>query len=126
MVLFILTETSAGYALLKASGNAIRLSTIRFLLTRSPLDKKLLNRENLAADTESAEQICSLYDCDSFDYFRTFLHDAEPKLTRQTPQTEAENLPKIRQRCNSTGRSFCTCRWKGLTSSGIPAGLYQR
>lgn len=30
-----------------------------------PPDKKLLKREDLAADTESAEQICSLYDCDS-------------------------------------------------------------
>lgn len=43
MTLFILTETSAGYALLKAK------------------DKKLLKRDDLVADTETAEGICSLY-----------------------------------------------------------------
>ena len=43
MTLFILTETSAGYALLKAK------------------DKKLLKRDDLASETESAEGICSLY-----------------------------------------------------------------
>jgi hypothetical protein len=42
MTLFILTETSAGYALLKAK------------------DKKLLKRDNLVAETETAEGICSL------------------------------------------------------------------
>ena len=42
MTLFILTETSAGYALLKAK------------------DKKLLTRDTLVADTENAEDICSL------------------------------------------------------------------
>lgn len=42
MTLFILTETSAGYALLKAK------------------DKKLLKRDDLAAETETAEGICSL------------------------------------------------------------------
>ena len=42
MTLFILTETSAGYALLKAK------------------DKKLLTRSDLAADTETAEGICGL------------------------------------------------------------------
>lgn len=43
MTLFILTETSAGYALLKAK------------------DKKLLKREDLASETETAEGVCSLY-----------------------------------------------------------------
>ncbi len=43
MTLFILTETSAGYALLKAK------------------DKKILKRDDLASETESAEGICSLY-----------------------------------------------------------------
>lgn len=43
MTLFILTETSAGYALLKAK------------------DKKLLKRDDLASETENAEGICSLY-----------------------------------------------------------------
>ena len=43
MTLFILTETSAGYALLKAK------------------DKKLLKREDLASETETVDGICSLY-----------------------------------------------------------------
>jgi nucleolar protein 58 len=42
MTLFILTETSAGYAILKAR------------------DKKLLKRDDLAAETETAEGVCSL------------------------------------------------------------------
>lgn len=42
MTLFILTETSAGYALLKAK------------------DKKLLKRDDLAAETETAEGVCNL------------------------------------------------------------------
>ena len=43
MTLFILVETPAGFALMKAK------------------DKKLLKNDNLAAETESAEGICSLY-----------------------------------------------------------------
>lgn len=43
MTLFILTETSAGYALLKSK------------------DKKLLKRENIGKDTETAEGVCELY-----------------------------------------------------------------
>lgn len=42
MTLFILTETSAGYALLKAK------------------DKKLLKRDDLAQETETAEGTCNL------------------------------------------------------------------
>lgn len=42
MTLFILTETSAGYALLKAK------------------DKKLLKRDDLAQETETAEGVCGL------------------------------------------------------------------
>jgi nucleolar protein 58 len=42
MTLFILTETSAGYALFKAK------------------DKKLLKNENLAKEADSAEGICSM------------------------------------------------------------------
>jgi nucleolar protein 58 len=42
MTLFILTETSAGYALLKAK------------------DKKLLKRDNLATQTETADGISNL------------------------------------------------------------------
>ena len=43
MTLFVLTETSAGYALLKAK------------------DKKLLKEDDLASKTETAEGITSLY-----------------------------------------------------------------
>jgi NOP5NT (NUC127) domain len=42
MTLFILTETSAGYALLKAK------------------DKKLLKHDDLASEVETADGICSL------------------------------------------------------------------
>jgi nucleolar protein 58 len=45
MPLFILAETAAGYALLKAQ------------------DKKLLKRDDLAHDLESVEDATSLYDC---------------------------------------------------------------
>lgn len=45
MTLFILTETSAGYALLKAK------------------DKRLLKRDDLATETETAEGISNLYVC---------------------------------------------------------------
>jgi len=48
MTLFILTETSAGYALLKAK------------------DKKLLKRDDLASETETVEGICGLYVHHSF------------------------------------------------------------
>ncbi|KAI9811736.1 MAG: Nucleolar protein 58 [Pycnora praestabilis] len=51
MTLFILTETSAGYALLKAK------------------DKKLLKREDLAAETETAEGVCSLLKLKQFKKF---------------------------------------------------------
>jgi nucleolar protein 58 len=43
MTLFILTETSAGYALFKAR------------------DKKLLKKEDLAVEAESAEGISNMY-----------------------------------------------------------------
>lgn len=43
MTLFILTETSAGYVVLKAK------------------DKKLLKRNDLASEAETVEGICSLY-----------------------------------------------------------------
>jgi nucleolar protein 58 len=42
MTLFVLAETSAGFALFKAK------------------DKKLLKRDNLAGDIEKAEDLCSL------------------------------------------------------------------
>ncbi|EFQ98292.1 nucleolar protein NOP58 [Nannizzia gypsea CBS 118893] len=51
MTLFILTETSAGYALLKAK------------------DKKLLKRDDLAAETETAEGISNLMKLKNFQKF---------------------------------------------------------
>ncbi|KAI9840438.1 MAG: Nucleolar protein 58 [Thelocarpon superellum] len=51
MTLLILTETPAGYALLKAR------------------DKKLLKRDDLAAETETAEGICSLLKLKQFQKF---------------------------------------------------------
>ncbi|KAL1306258.1 hypothetical protein AAFC00_004347 [Neodothiora populina] len=51
MTLFILTETSAGYALLKSK------------------DKKLLKRENLSKDTETAEGVCELLKLKQFQKF---------------------------------------------------------
>ncbi|MCJ1384503.1 Nucleolar protein 58 [Xylographa soralifera] len=51
MPLFILAETAAGFALLKAK------------------DKKLLQNENLEAETETAEQICSLLKLKQFQKF---------------------------------------------------------
>ncbi|EKG11991.1 hypothetical protein MPH_10886 [Macrophomina phaseolina MS6] len=51
MTLFILTETSAGYALLKAK------------------DKKLLKRDDLAKETETAEGVCGLLKLKKFEKF---------------------------------------------------------
>ncbi|OJD34833.1 nucleolar protein nop58 [Diplodia corticola] len=51
MTLFILTETSAGYALLKAK------------------DKKLLKRDDLATETETAEGACGLFKLKKFEKF---------------------------------------------------------
>ncbi len=51
MTLFILTETSAGYALLKAK------------------DKKLLSRDDVAEQTATAEGVCSLLKLKKFEKF---------------------------------------------------------
>lgn len=64
MPLFILAETSAGYALLKSK------------------DKKLLKRDDLAEETKSAEGTCNLY---GQDYFCK----SEQRLTRAQNQIEA-------------------------------------
>lgn len=53
MTLFILTETSAGYALLKAK------------------DKKLLKRDDLAKETATAEGTCSLLKLKQFRKFES-------------------------------------------------------
>ena len=47
MGLFVLSETSAGYALLKSK------------------DKKLLKQDDLAKQVSSAESVCNLYVCTS-------------------------------------------------------------
>lgn len=70
MVLFILTETSAGFALLKAKGSCTSpWYSSHCVVTRaccSPvligflIGKKLLQKENLGSEIETAEQICSL------------------------------------------------------------------
>lgn len=74
MTLFILTETSAGYALLKAK------------------DKKLLKRDDLSTEAETAEGICSLY--------VTLV-----RLRRDNPLTDSQSqtqaIPKVRQRSDS-------------------------
>lgn len=74
MTLFILTETSAGYALLKAK------------------DKKLLKRDDLSTEAETAEGICSLY----VDFIS--LRECTP-LTDS--QSQAQAIPKVRQRSDS-------------------------
>lgn len=51
MTLFILTETSAGYALLKAK------------------DKKLLKRDDIAEQSSTAEGVCSLLKLKQFEKF---------------------------------------------------------
>ena len=53
MTLFILTETSAGYALLKAK------------------DKKLLKRDDLEQETSSAEGVCGLLKLKQFKKFES-------------------------------------------------------
>ena len=53
MTLFILTETSAGYALLKAK------------------DKKLLKRDDLSTAAETAEGVCGLLKLEEFRKFES-------------------------------------------------------
>ncbi|KAF2502734.1 Nop domain-containing protein [Lophium mytilinum] len=71
--LFILTETSAGYALLKAK------------------DKKLLQRD--ATDMESAEQICSLLKLKKFDKYP----NATTALDETAAITEGKVTPRLAQ-----------------------------
>lgn len=53
MTLFILTETAAGYALLKAK------------------DKKLLKRDDLAQETSTVEGTCGLFKLKKFQKFES-------------------------------------------------------
>jgi len=73
MVLFILTETPAGYALLKAK------------------DKKLLKRDDLEKETETVEGVCSLLKLKQFKKFES----ASSALEEAAALTEG----KVRFRC---------------------------
>ncbi|MCJ1282646.1 Nucleolar protein 58 [Xylographa opegraphella] len=73
MPLFILTETAAGFALLKAK------------------DKKLLQNENLEAETETAEQICSLLKLKQFQKFDS----AATALEEVAALVEGKVTPKL-------------------------------
>ncbi|KAI9690204.1 MAG: Nucleolar protein 58 [Bathelium mastoideum] len=73
MGLFILTETSAGYAVLKAN------------------DKKLLQRSNLAESTETVEGICSLLKLKTFQKFGS----AAEAVVEATALTEGKVTPML-------------------------------
>ncbi|KAH9828511.1 Nucleolar protein 58 [Teratosphaeria destructans] len=73
MVLFILTETSAGYALLKAK------------------DKKLLKRDDLAKETESAEGMCGLMKLKTFKKFES----ASSALEEAAALSDAKVTPML-------------------------------
>ncbi|KAI7127828.1 hypothetical protein KC352_g31767, partial [Hortaea werneckii] len=73
MTLFILTETSAGYALLKAK------------------DKKLLKRDDLAEEAASAEGVCSLLKLKQFKKFDS----ASSALEEAAALTESKVTPML-------------------------------
>ncbi|KXL49447.1 hypothetical protein M433DRAFT_7741 [Acidomyces richmondensis BFW] len=73
MVLFILTETPAGYALLKAK------------------DKKLLKRDDLGKETETAEGVCSLLKLKQFKKFES----ASSALEEAAALTEGKVTPML-------------------------------
>ncbi|KAK3670304.1 Nucleolar protein 58 [Recurvomyces mirabilis] len=73
MTLFILTETSAGYALLKAK------------------DKKLLKRDDLAKEAETAEGVCSLLKLKQFRKFES----AAAALEEASALTDGKVTPML-------------------------------
>jgi len=73
MTLFILTETSAGYALLKAK------------------DKKLLSREDISGQTETAEGVCGLLKLKKFEKFDS----AATALEEISSLVEGKVTPKL-------------------------------
>ncbi|KAK5134542.1 Nucleolar protein 58 [Meristemomyces frigidus] len=73
MTLFILTETSAGYALLKAK------------------DKKLLKRDDLEQETSSAEGVCALLKLKQFKKFES----ASSALEEAAALTEGKVTPML-------------------------------
>ncbi|KAK5126113.1 Nucleolar protein 58 [Meristemomyces frigidus] len=78
MTLFILTETSAGYALLKAK------------------DKKLLKRDDLEKETETAEGVCSLLKLKQFKKFES----ASSALEEAAALTEGKVTPMLSNMLN--------------------------
>lgn len=79
MGLFILTETSAGYALLKSS------------------DKKLLQHDDLAEQTSTADKTCSLLKLKKFQKFDS-AHDA---LEQAAAIQEGKVTPMLQGLLNS-------------------------
>ncbi|KAF2170063.1 hypothetical protein M409DRAFT_51830 [Zasmidium cellare ATCC 36951] len=79
MTLFILTETSAGYALLKAK------------------DKKLLKKDDLAKETETAEGVCSLLKLKQFHKFDS----ASAALEEAAALTDGKVTPTLANMLNS-------------------------
>ncbi|KAK5115243.1 Nucleolar protein 58 [Meristemomyces frigidus] len=73
MTLFILTETSAGYALLKAK------------------DKKLLKRDDLAKEAETAEGVCALLKLKQFRKFES----ASSALEEASALTDGKVTPML-------------------------------
>lgn len=73
MTLFILTETSAGYALLKAK------------------DKKLLSRTDVAEQSQTAEGACGLFKLSKFEKFTS----AASALEEVAALTEGKVTPML-------------------------------
>ena len=89
MTLFILTETSAGYALLKAK------------------DKKLLKRDDLAEEASSAEGVCSLLKLKQFKKFDS----ASSALEEAAALTESKVCRPLRWSAGHAALAMCQ-RWR--------------
>jgi hypothetical protein len=107
MTLFILTETSAGYALLKAK------------------DKKLLKRDDIATEAATPEGVSNLYVhviLPGFNSWNWILGNVKKsrKLTSNV-QFEIEGFPKVRQCHYSARRSFSNRGRKSHSPSCEPS-----
>lgn len=89
MTLFILTETSAGYALLKAK------------------DKKLLKRDDLAEEASSAEGVCSLLKLKQFKKFDS----ASSALEEAAALTESKVCRSLHLSAGRSALAVCQ-RWR--------------
>jgi len=76
MTLFILTETSAGYALLKSK------------------DKKLLKSSTIAKDTETAEGVCELC-VPCVEYATHNIFSRARTCTDYLFQSQAQEVPEV-------------------------------